>query len=316
MRAILEKSFTNAFAGSLKQWDVQFQLLEHEEACHRAMMAGTPKPVLDVESIVVHKPCAGDLRLKQLRELLDRAMLPNKRSPDQVLFHEHFIKLCLPQIYGEDFEPNRMRLMEEFKLTSFKVGTLIMCPRRWGKTWSVASFIACMLIVVLLPGRRILNIATFSSGQRASSSLKSKVLSILTTLAADHRIISNGEELLALATSAVIDSNGELSETKNTIRERGNVNKLWAYPASQKGKWTVCFVTQTVHKTTHNNITNQTRKHDTYQVSECLKWRVASRLYSSNKEQSWAFTTEWQRTKRLSYKLSAVGLLLLQSHWQ
>ena len=114
------------------------------------------------------------MRLAELKRLLDAFKWA--RSPDQFRFHQDFIQLCLAQIYGSDFEANRQRLMDMFGIDSFKVGALVLTPRRWGKTTSVAMFIAAMLIVC--EGNNValgVTIATFSSVLRQSSAFRAKV---------------------------------------------------------------------------------------------------------------------------------------------
>ena len=179
--------------------------------------------------------CAGDLRLRRLRELLNTF----KRTPDQIKMHEEdFIPLTLPLIYGDDFEANRLRLMKEFKLTSFKVGALALLPRRWGKTVGVSQFVACLLFI----GVRI-TVATFSQGQRASTSLMGTGIRYLYQLKGGaQRIVAKNEEEFKVATLDQVQENGSLKYSKATIRESGAVNTLLAFPASSNGILFVLFL--------------------------------------------------------------------------
>jgi hypothetical protein len=73
----------------------------------------------------------------------------------------------LPHIYGPaDFEANRERILAEHGTDKVMYEVLIICPRRWGKTFSVAMFCAAALLTC-----PHMNISVFSTGQRASSSL-------------------------------------------------------------------------------------------------------------------------------------------------
>jgi hypothetical protein len=172
----------------------------------------------------------GDKRLAELRRVLD--LFKWTRSPDQVKFHEDFILLCLQHIYKEDFEPNRQRLMKAFGVDGFKVASLVITPRRWGKTTSVAMFIAAMLVVCLS-----LVIATFAPGQRAATGLKSKVLQKLHELPEYYhaRIRPDSKELLRVISPEALDSNGEITDSIQKIISAKKFNSLYAFPANNEG---------------------------------------------------------------------------------
>jgi hypothetical protein len=187
------------------------------------------------EAVKREAQCEGDRRLRRLKKILDEFQWA--RTKDQFLFHEDFIKLCLPHIYGSDFEANRLRLMKQFKLQSFKVGALVLCPRRWGKTIAVAMFVAAMLLVCAC-----ITIATFSSGQRASSGLMTKVVKFIYEIpGGSKRIVTKNEECFFVATQDQLLPNGELKASKNVVKDSGRINRLFAYPASSTGKsWFSC----------------------------------------------------------------------------
>jgi hypothetical protein len=172
--------------------------------------------------------CDGWKRLTKLRLLLDQFKW--KRTKDQTAFHEDFIKLTLPHIFKDDFERYRVQLMRMFKIETFKVGALILCPRRWGKTVAVAMFVAAMLMVC-----DNVTIATFSSGQRASSGLMTQVIRFVYELGGEKRVVVSNEECFQVALPSTIDVNGNRLESKLAIKNAGKVNKLFAYPASAKG---------------------------------------------------------------------------------
>jgi hypothetical protein len=176
--------------------------------------------------------CEGDKRLAELRRILDSFNWA--RSPDQFRFHEDFIKLCLPHIFGlADFEQNRMRLMQAFQLDCFKVGALVLTPRRWGKTTAVSMFIAAMLLIC--DGVKI---ATFAPGQRASTMLRDKVERLLhePLINGGGRIVESKATQISVAVPDMVTSNGELRMSARTIAAADRVNTLWAYPANPKGK--------------------------------------------------------------------------------
>src|SRR5437868_10158705 len=80
-------------------------------------------------------------------------------------------------------------------------------------------------------------VATFSSGQRASSALMRKVLRFIYELpGGPQRVVGNAKELLAIAVPSMVQDNGQLKMTKQEILDSGKVNRLFAYPASAKGE--------------------------------------------------------------------------------
>lgn len=113
------------------------------------------------------------------------------RSPSQIDFHKAFIDANLPHIYGvSDFERYRERILRERGIASMQYEILICTPRRWGKTTSVAMFIAASLYCV--PNTWI---SCFSTGQRASSLLLDQAAKFFNMLPnAKERIIKKNTE--------------------------------------------------------------------------------------------------------------------------
>lgn len=95
--------------------------------------------------------CTGDMRLRNIRHTLNH--LGIIRSADQIQFHEAFLQACLPKIYGSDWDLHSLRVMREFDIKRIRYEVLAMTPRRWGKTWSVATFVLALLLNV--PGIKI-----------------------------------------------------------------------------------------------------------------------------------------------------------------
>lgn len=175
--------------------------------------------------------CAGDKRLAELRKILD--MFKWTRSVDQIKFHEDFIRLCLRQIYGADFEPNRDRLFREFGLSEMKTGSAVTCPRRWGKSVAVGMFIIAMLMVCLG-----ITIAVFSPTQRQSTAMRESVLKLAHELPPKYsrRIISGGgKELLTVLAPDAVDDDGYPLEPVAQLIEARRVNRLFTYPCNNEG---------------------------------------------------------------------------------
>jgi hypothetical protein len=82
----------------------------------------------------------GRERLALLRKNLDSFKM--KREPPQRLFHHHMIKAAIPFIFKRDLASNLDALLDEFETDRFQQEVLIRTPRRWGKTFAVAWFVA------------------------------------------------------------------------------------------------------------------------------------------------------------------------------
>lgn len=171
----------------------------------------------------------GDRRLALLRHTLNNMGI--KRSVDQQQFHEHFIHACLPQIYGNDWEENSVRILEQEKLQLIERGLLIMTPRRWGKTWSVASFAAALLLSVPK-----VKIAIFSTGKRTSSALMEIIITFIKNIeGGQKRIVKKTSEQLYISTTPLQDgltSNSSVAREQQTAEDTSVLN---SYPASVTG---------------------------------------------------------------------------------
>jgi hypothetical protein len=166
---------------------------------------------------------AADGVLHNALEMMDKfpAMLPepSERSELQKRFHVAFLTACLPKIYGQQFAAVRRRVIAEFGLDDDpRAQTLVVAPRRFGKTWSVAIFVAALLWCC--PG---IEISVFSTGQRASTLLMEKVIMFLCTQGAEYdaRLLKKNQEHLYLYASS------------NDLNS-GSISKLHCYPQSEK----------------------------------------------------------------------------------
>lgn len=88
-------------------------------------------------------------------------------SPTQRELLRDYMYACLPQIFTIDvFESHELEILERYGLDKIRYEVLAIAPRRFGKSWSIAAFIAAILHQC--PG---IILSTFSSGQRASTAL-------------------------------------------------------------------------------------------------------------------------------------------------
>jgi hypothetical protein len=156
---------------------------------------------------------AGEATCAKLYEALDSCGL--ERTATQRMFHRHFITASLPHVYGkETFNKFKERILNSHGIAAddYNQYTLISTPRRWGKTTSVALFIACMLHVV--PNAWV---SVFSTGRRASKALAEQAHKYLLALAGDapdRTFVKNTEELFVRGDSPA------------------DVRRLFSYPAT------------------------------------------------------------------------------------
>lgn len=117
----------------------------------------------------------GDERLDMFRELLD--MFNWEREDNQIEFHEIMIQTVLPKIFAKEWDTDYERIMRMFKMEKHKAETFIICPRRYGKTVSVAMFCAAYLYMV--PNA---SIAIFSTSKRTSGKMMTAVYGFMREL--------------------------------------------------------------------------------------------------------------------------------------
>jgi hypothetical protein len=105
----------------------------------------------------------GDKRLQDLYNQLSFFDKKYQRSMHQIEFHRAFIASCLRNIYGSEFSPNFLRILQENELQEARQEVFICCPRRFGKTFAVGLFCAAYLLTQ--PEQRI---CIFSPSRRQS----------------------------------------------------------------------------------------------------------------------------------------------------
>lgn len=118
---------------------------------------------------------SGREKLSALQRTLDS--FGHKRSKNQRWFHRQFTQSVIRKIFKHEFADNVDALREEFGVDQFKSEVMAITPRRWGKTWAVAMFVAA--IASVLPN---VEQAIFSTGRRASEKLLQLVYEMLCRL--------------------------------------------------------------------------------------------------------------------------------------
>jgi hypothetical protein len=109
----------------------------------------------------------GDQKLRRLRKVLSSpSVFGVTRGDIQVMFHEEFIRACLPTIYKGEWRNNFYDILRRNGIKSNSREVFIICPRRFGKTWSVAMF--CAAFLWCIPN---ITISIFSRGKRMAQKL-------------------------------------------------------------------------------------------------------------------------------------------------
>lgn len=159
------------------------------------------------------KTLSGDERVKMLKYWLDHVGIV--RHEFQIKFHDAMIKAGLKKIYEQEWATQYEQILAKYGIDKHIAELLIMCPRRYGKTFSVASFAACYLWCI--PNCEI---PIYAAGERAAKKLMILARSFLRHMPGYEEKIQykNNQEL-------VLDFGN------------GDIRKLCAYPCST----TVCL---------------------------------------------------------------------------
>ena len=156
----------------------------------------------------------GDYTIQQLYKAFDAAGMT--RTETQMYFHKKIVEAILPHVYGpEEFNRFKERILEENGINSkdFNQYTLISTPRRWGKTTSVAIFVAACLLTV-----PHIWISVYSTGRRASKALGDLV----------HKYLTKMEKETRVKKSKVVIKNTE----ELFYGEGSDLRRLYSYPAT------------------------------------------------------------------------------------
>ncbi|KAK3243035.1 hypothetical protein CYMTET_47304 [Cymbomonas tetramitiformis] len=155
----------------------------------------------------------GDVAIQKLHHHLDSFGM--ERTNSQKLFHRAFLGATLAHIYGtNDFERHRTRILAQNGMEDPSFEVLVVTPRRWGKTTSVAMFVAALLLSV--PDMWV---SVFSTGQRASSSLLEQVCKLVCHVPqGSARILRRNQEQVFVRGDSPAD-----------------IRRMYSYPSSVQG---------------------------------------------------------------------------------
>jgi len=115
----------------------------------------------------------GDALVARVRDIFHNGFGIKWSEVQQRIF-EAFLFTCLPLIYGDSWQENKTRVLEEWDKEKAYYYTLVNMARRNGKTFSVSGSAAALLLAV--PNVKI---AVFSTCQRTSQMMMTEVLARL-----------------------------------------------------------------------------------------------------------------------------------------
>ena len=115
------------------------------------------------------------------------------RSIQQKQFHDLFVAASIKNIYKKKFVTEYANIMRENPQFGgdLNQNVIVTCPRRFGKTFGTAMFIAAYLLSVSRA-----EVAVFSPSKRQSTMLLEKVESFIQVLQGESRICTKNQEML------------------------------------------------------------------------------------------------------------------------
>ena len=131
----------------------------------------------------------GDCVVRTLNRLL--AMVDDRgfaRSPQQVSFHDAFIRACSRVMYRSDWSMAKPAIMKRNQWKDCPSQILVSTPRRFGKTFSIAIFVAALALSCSL------EIVIFSPARRASRKLLERIVEFIRLLDCGDKIVEYNQE--------------------------------------------------------------------------------------------------------------------------
>ena len=119
----------------------------------------------------------GDVNMRTLQALLK--MIDERgfeRSPHQLKFHSAFERATARVIYRDDWGTQRPAIMKKNNWPTCPSEVLISTPRRFGKTFSIGIFAACLALTMKC------EIVVFSPARRASRKLLERMVEFIRLL--------------------------------------------------------------------------------------------------------------------------------------
>ena len=144
----------------------------------------------------------GDKRLLKLKKLLDYIPSCNgwERSKMQRMFHRNFLQAVCLHLYRDDPEVDFNKIMKMNSFDNLKQQVLCLTPRRFGKTTSVAMFVAAYALSVPNSTQCI-----FSTGRRASQALLELIRDLIKKGKYASKILKCNQETLIIQGDSPLD---------------------------------------------------------------------------------------------------------------
>jgi hypothetical protein len=191
----------------------------------------------------------GDQRLKKHLQTLDSFKMNTgggfvKRSRQQKQFHFWFTQALLPRFYGNEWTMRAQQVLFQFThpqeapngLEKTRPEVLVITPRRYGKTWSIAMFVASLLIN--LPG---IKITVFSVAHRSSKWLMQKVAKFIGDIEGGReRICKYNQEELFVSAYPLGKGKGANSNEARFKQGDNGTSEFYSFPASVDSKIIFC----------------------------------------------------------------------------
>lgn len=217
------------------QWDDLVLSHNHQAMMHRDANTIRTREEISMDKLRDINSNIGDTRLANIHKTLE-SFGKLRRAPHQAMFHDKFIISCLPHIYGSEWEWNQIRVLKQHNIPKINHEVMVVTPRRFGKTYSIAMIVAALLLCVI--GIRIVVVST---GGRASTSL-SRTVKKFVELSKIHegakRICQNNAEELFVRPAHTSDEDESTSKkTKKADKvDETNVSRLYSFPGNSKGR--------------------------------------------------------------------------------
>jgi len=118
-----------------------------------------------------------------------------RRSKQQIEFHTAFLGSMVQQIFGGDLNKYLNEILEALGLKQLNKDVAVCCPRRFGKSTSVALFAAAMAYT-----QGDIDFVIYSIAMRTSRMLTARIYQMVVGLAAGtHIILTSNQEILTIA---------------------------------------------------------------------------------------------------------------------
>lgn len=219
---------------SYKKFKKEMYQLKAESVQLKADLGHETTEVCDTQTEIArrlpsdkYEGCSKLRTLRTLLKIVDESGF--ERSPHQLQFHSAFEQACARILYRNEFDVHYSAIMRTNGWTDANGEVLISTPRRFGKTYSVAQFCACLA----LSCRQ--DIVIFSPGRRASRSILVKVQDFVQVVGMSSRIDEYNQEQLRLR---ALD--GSIS-TVRSFPSKVQVTKKQANKQTNKARVTPLF---------------------------------------------------------------------------